>query len=152
MPRKRWLIAAGLVVLAGCGQGAESGGGKPAPRSAPPRVITVTPEDMGATVTLRLGDRIVASRGGADGTHHWAVARYPRAVLRLLPREETGTQAFVARASGRGRVLLLDLGRWPGGDCERALRRCVLPFARKAPLDPDDAGPLRVLSFEVVVE
>ena len=121
------LTAATGICLGACGDGSGTAPGdgaspttaasttaaptKPAPTATPPltgTIVRLGPGDSGRTVTLAVGDRLVVTLSGGRLAGSWALASYPRDVLRVdLRSVPPGGVGFLAQAAGSGEVVLV---------------------------------------------
>jgi hypothetical protein len=97
------LAAVCALVASGCARqttGSRSPGGEHAVGKL--HAITVTANDTGRTVTLRVGNRLDLALGTVRPTgDEWRLVGYPERLLSLLPAP-VGHYQFVAFAPGRG--------------------------------------------------
>ncbi len=142
---RRVLVGPAIVVAllaTGCaGVGGTAGG---AGSASAPRTIRVDVTDRGATVSMRVGDRLIVSLPGfgrSSGSSPWRLVRYPDA-LRPVPASSPAGFGFIARSPGRG--TLLAIGTIP---CHQGEIRCPVeaPQADAFPVPP------RPLSFFLIV-
>lgn len=152
------LIVTFAAVASSCGQVART-----MPREAPePRVMRVDAGDSGKTISLHPGDRLIvtlptASPSPAAGTHvmaRWVLASYPERILRFSGSRAGDIFPFIAKTSGRGRVVVIgDVCAIGGGPGVMATIRCP---AAEGPASSDLASesgsyPPRPRSFVLTV-
>lgn len=74
-----------------------------------PQRVVVGPTDMGRTIRLEVGDRLVVDLGAPGGIVpvEWNLVLYPKEALRLTARDSDHQRfEFLAAASGTGQVVL----------------------------------------------